>query len=117
MGWEPNEQREWITKFLAPSLKISQLDYLKIIIGDGPRQLLPNFVRTILNTNEAKEAISGIAVHWYHDKDASLNLLDKTQELFPDKFLLYTEASAGFADSKSPLSFFETNINNYNTKP
>ncbi|XP_051159839.1 uncharacterized protein LOC127280694 [Leptopilina boulardi] len=92
MGWEPKDQREWITKFLAPSLKLSQLDYLKIIIGDGSIQLLPNFVRTILSTKEAKETISGIAVHSYKDKNTSLNFLDRTQKLFPDKFLLNTEA-------------------------
>lgn len=94
MGWEADDQREWITRFLAPSLKSSKMDYLKILIGDGSRQLLPNFVRTILNTKEARDVISGIAVHSYFNKNTSLNFLDRIHKLYPDKFLLNTENSA-----------------------
>lgn len=112
MGWEADDQREWITRFLAPSLKSSKMDYLKILIGDGSRQLLPNFVRTILNTKEARDVISGIAVHSYFNKNTSLNFLDRIHKLYPDKFLLNTENSA-ILQGSTLTYYFNSKLLNY----
>lgn len=46
----------------------------------------------MFHKNEANEFISGIGVHWYWDHVAPSVLLDKTHELYPDKFIISTEA-------------------------
>ena len=103
MGWDPVDQRNWIIEFLAPQLKNSHLDYIKILVGDGQRHLLPHWVKKILIDERANKLVSGIAVHWYLDKIISVNRLDKTHKLFPDKFILYTESSSGGLESKCYL--------------
>ena len=47
---------------------------------------------------EAAKYISGIAVHWYYDDMplVSPSLLTETHNLFPDMFLLATEACNGY---------------------
>lgn len=44
---------------------------------------------------EAMGYVDGFAVHWYWDDLAPPSLLDKTHNLFPDKFLLNTESCLG----------------------
>lgn len=44
--------------------------------------------------------VDGIAIHWYLDKITPPSVMAKTHKNFPDKFIISTEASAGF----SPLS-------------
>ena len=99
MGWHVYDQREWLTKFLGPVLKKAGLD-IKIIIGDDMRHLLPHWIKKILMDNEAYKLVSGIGVHWYLDSVVSIKRLDKTHNLFPDKFMLYTESSCGVMQSK-----------------
>lgn len=45
---------------------------------------------------EARQYVSGIAVHWYADKVAPANVLDFTHNYFPDIFVFGTEACNGF---------------------
>ena len=49
----------------------------------------------VLKDKEAAKYISGIAVHWYWDKLFPSAVLNKTHELFPDYFILGTEACTG----------------------
>ena len=44
--------------------------------------------------------VAGIAVHWYMDSVIPPELLDKTHDLFPDKFIFGTEACAGAGPQK-----------------
>lgn len=39
--------------------------------------------------------VDGTAVHWYSDQWVGPEVLDETQGLFPDKWLLHTEACQG----------------------
>ena len=39
--------------------------------------------------------IDGITVHWYDDDKIPPTVLSETHQLFPNKFLLYTEACEG----------------------
>lgn len=110
MGWDAIDQRNWLTEFLAPIMKKADLDYIKIIIGDGQRHLLPDWVNKILKDAKANKLVSGIALHWYLDKLVSINRLDKTHALYPDKFILYTESCSGLMQSKY---FIQYNIYNY----
>lgn len=109
MTWYADDQREWITKFLGPMMKKADLDHIQVIVGDGQRTLLTDYIPKILNNNEAKNLVSGIAAHWYFDWLTPPSALDKTNNLYPDKFIIYTEASEGLVDGKSLFSL-KTNI-------
>lgn len=39
--------------------------------------------------------MDGIALHWYSDDWTGPSVMDETQAMFPDKFLLYTESCDG----------------------
>lgn len=110
MTWYADDQREWLTKFFAPIMKKANFDDIKIIVGDGQRALLTDYIPKILKTNEAKNLVSGIGAHWYFDWLTSPNTLDKTNNLYPDKFIIYTEASEGLVDGKCFLFFVLINI-------
>ena len=44
---------------------------------------------------QAEKYISGIAVHWYEDFVTPPQALSSTHQMFPDKFILATEACTG----------------------
>ncbi|XP_068229944.1 lysosomal acid glucosylceramidase-like [Palaemon carinicauda] len=95
MGWTADTQRDWIAGHLGPTLESNNLGDLKLMIMDDQRYLLPDWAVTVLNDTEAAQYVDGIAVHWYWDDFSSPNLLTRTHELFPDAFLLGTEACVG----------------------
>lgn len=47
----------------------------------------------VLDDPAASKFVSGTAVHWYFDDQYPASRLTKLHDLFPDKFILYTEAS------------------------
>jgi O-glycosyl hydrolase len=49
----------------------------------------------VLGDKKASQYVSGTAVHWYFDDDYPSSRLTEVHDLFPDKFILYTEASFG----------------------
>ena len=50
----------------------------------------------VLGDDRARKYVSGIAIHWYVDTIVSATVLNTTHSLFPDYFLLGTEACEGF---------------------
>lgn len=50
------------------------------------------FSLQVLSDATARKYISGVAVHWYMDFFVPPSVLSQTHELFPDQFLLATEA-------------------------
>ena len=49
----------------------------------------------VLAHPEARKYVAGIAVHWYSDLFTPPNVLSNIHELFPDHFVLATEACEG----------------------
>jgi len=47
----------------------------------------------ILSDPQAATYVSGTAVHWYFDSECPVSRLTELRDLFPNKFILYTEAS------------------------
>ncbi|KAL3094317.1 hypothetical protein niasHS_004073 [Heterodera schachtii] len=78
MSMNSSVQRDWANKILAPLLQQSPIS--KNIFGQW---------------NESKNAIAGLGVHWYSPPEYPYDILSKVHTLFPDKFLLATEACAG----------------------
>ncbi|XP_061163463.1 lysosomal acid glucosylceramidase-like isoform X2 [Saccostrea echinata] len=95
MGWTPEMQRDFIVKDLGPALQQNSLGDVKLMILDDSRLQLPYWAEQVFSSEEARKFVSGIAVHWYQDFVAPTLALSSTHKMFPDKFLLATEACAG----------------------
>lgn len=91
-GWWPESQKDFIKTDLGPELKRSGYGDLKLMILDDQRVFLPEWPKRVLVDAKASQYISGIAVHWYFDWLIGPSVLNYTHNLFPDKFILATEA-------------------------
>ncbi|KAK4317130.1 hypothetical protein Pmani_011764 [Petrolisthes manimaculis] len=94
-SWTPENMRDWLKSHLGPALKEAGLQHLQVLVGDDTRKNIHVFRDIVLGDEEASEYIDGVAVHWYHDfatDDNPPRVLDRMHLLYPDKFILYTEA-------------------------
>jgi len=98
MAWTPEEQRDWIIEYLAPTLERNNFGHIKIFTMDDTRLSLPDWPKTIFQDEKARDIIFGIAIHFYFDTLVSPSVLDEVKQLFPEKSLIYTEASNGVFD-------------------
>ncbi|XP_044265545.1 putative glucosylceramidase 4 [Tribolium madens] len=103
VGWPSWLIGDWILNNLGPTIRGSIYSNLTIMILDDQRVFLPWYVVRALYNNRTRQYIDGIAVHWYLDLYSSPDLLDETQRLFPEKFILGTEASIMPAPYETPV--------------
>ncbi|XP_069650502.1 lysosomal acid glucosylceramidase isoform X2 [Haliaeetus albicilla] len=128
LGFSPEHQRDFIARDLGPTLANSSHRDVRLIILDDQRVMLPYWAQVVLKDPVAASYISGIGIHWYLDFLAPIDLtLSITHHLFPDYFLLSTEASTGsyFWEPRVVLGGWDrgskyshsilTNLNNYVT--
>ncbi|KAK4807563.1 hypothetical protein QYF61_003352 [Mycteria americana] len=128
LGFSPEHQRDFIARDLGPALANSSHHDVRLIILDDQRVMLPYWAQVVLKDPVAASYISGIGIHWYLDFLAPIDLtLSITHHLFPDYFLLSTEASTGsfFWEPRVVLGGWErgskyshsilSNLNNYVT--
>ncbi|KDR16212.1 Glucosylceramidase, partial [Zootermopsis nevadensis] len=104
-GYSPEEQRNFIANNLGPTLQKNNFGNIVIMAGDDQRTFLPESAQVVLDNPAASKFVSGTAVHWYFDDQYPASRLTKLHDLFPDKFILYTEASF-IPDSGSPAVLF-----------
>ncbi|XP_045605281.2 lysosomal acid glucosylceramidase [Procambarus clarkii] len=107
MGWTPLQQRAWVGGNLGPTLDAHGYGALKVMILDDQRYNLPLWAEKVLNDSFATQYVDGIAVHWYGDDYSPAGLLDDTHDLFPDHFILGTEACAGYLKDPVVLGSWE----------
>ena len=55
--------------------------------------LITLFFLQILKNEQAYGYVNGTALHWYFDDDEPASTLTTVHKNFPEKFILYTEAS------------------------
>ncbi|XP_053552504.1 lysosomal acid glucosylceramidase [Bombina bombina] len=97
LGYTPESMRDFIAFDLGPAFSNSSHKQVKIMILDDDRLLLPYWAKVILSDLQAARYIHGIATHWYLDAIAPADVtLGLTHQLYPDYFLLTTEACTGF---------------------
>lgn len=83
------EEKIFIRDYLYPKFLEAGLMNVKIIIWDHNKERLFERARYILADEKAREAISGIAFHWYSgDHFENIGLC---KEMFPDMELIFTE--------------------------
>lgn len=89
-----DEEREFLTKNLGPTLWKNGYKDKQVIIWDHNRDLMYQRATTTLNDPLAMKYANGIGYHWYETWTKSkplFNNLVETQKAFPDKFLIFTE--------------------------
>ncbi|XP_071511394.1 lysosomal acid glucosylceramidase-like [Diadema antillarum] len=94
----PELERDFVKLDLGPTLEAQGLGNITIMMLDDQRFELPDWPVRVLGDKDAAKYIKGIAVHWYWDKQAPPLKLDLTNQLFPDYFILYTEACQGTSE-------------------
>ncbi|XP_075763769.1 lysosomal acid glucosylceramidase isoform X2 [Pelodiscus sinensis] len=96
LGFTAEHQRDFIAQDLGPALANSSHRAVRLIMLDDNRVLLPHWAKVVLSDPNAARYVHGIGLHWYLDFIAPIeSTVGKTHTLFPDYFLLSTEACAG----------------------
>ena len=88
------DERDYIKRYLGPTLNKQGLSDKKLIAWDHNRDLIYQTASTILNDKEAAKYVWGIGYHWYETWTGSAMQFDnvrKVAESFPDKKLMFTE--------------------------
>ncbi|XP_045107178.1 lysosomal acid glucosylceramidase-like [Portunus trituberculatus] len=95
MGWTAEQQRKWVSGNLGPALREGGYGDVVLMIMDDQRINLPSWPQVVLGDPEAAQFVQGIALHWYMDKYFTPEVLTETHDLFPEYFILGTEACEG----------------------
>ncbi|NWI61420.1 GLCM Glucosylceramidase, partial [Calyptomena viridis] len=96
LGFTAEQQRDFIARDLGPALANSSHHHVQLIILDDNRLHLPHWAKVVLEDEEAARYVDGIGIHWYLDFIGPIqDTVLPTHELFPDYFILATEASIG----------------------
>lgn len=88
------EERDFLKKYLGPTLKKAGLGDKKIIVWDHNRDLISQRASTILDDAEANKYVWGIGFHWYENWSGGEQMFEnvgKVHEMYPNKNLLFTE--------------------------
>ncbi|CAG4959370.1 unnamed protein product [Colias eurytheme] len=97
LGWTASELGSWITKYLGPTVRNSTFKDIKILTGDDQRYSVPLYFNVLLaKYPEALEYIDGVGVHYYANAIVPAEILDISIDQYPGKFIMGTEACAGF---------------------
>lgn len=96
LGWTMTKMAQYIINNLGPALENSTFKDVKILVNDDQRVMIPYFFNLmVINHPETLKYIAGVAVHYYTDKFVPAALLSEVTKLYPDKFVLATEACEG----------------------
>ncbi len=91
------EERDFIKKFLGPTLKKAGMADKKLIAWDHNRDLMYQRASTVLDDPEAAKYVWGIGYHWYESWTGGGNIYDNVKrvaETYPGINLIFTEGCA-----------------------
>lgn len=89
-----DEERDFIKKYLGPTLQKSGLGSKKMIAWDHNRDLMFQRASVILNDAEAAKYVWGIGFHWYETWTGGpmqFENLKLVSQAYPNKALIFTE--------------------------
>ena len=92
------EEKDFLKKFLGPTMHKEGLADKKIIMWDHNRDLIYQRAETYFNDPEVSKYAWGMGFHWYEDWSGGEQMfgnLKKVEEAFPNKPLLFTEGCNG----------------------
>jgi len=88
------EERDFIKKYLGPTLQKAGMANRKLIAWDHNRDLMYQRASTVLDDPEAAKYVWGIGFHWYESWTGGGNIYDNVKrvaETYPNKKLIFTE--------------------------
>ncbi len=91
------EERDFIKKYLGPTLHKAGMADKKLIAWDHNRDLIYQRASTVLDDPEAAKYVWGIGFHWYESWTGGGNIYDNVKrvaETYPNKNLIFTEGCA-----------------------
>jgi glucosylceramidase len=94
LGFTDGTERDFVKLNLGPTLAKAGYgpENLKLMIYDDQRPNVFKWAQTILGDEESAKFVSGIAFHWYGNNADNVQQLDLTNEIYPEFFILATEA-------------------------
>ncbi len=96
------EERDFIKKYLGPTLQKAGMANRRLIAWDHNRDLMYQRASTVLDDPEAAKYVWGIGYHWYESWTGGGNIYEnekRVAESYPKKNLIFTE---GCAESFDP---------------
>ena len=117
------EEKDFLKKYLGPTLQREQLGNKKIIVWDHNRDLINQRASEILNDPEAAKYVWGVGYHWYENWRGGEQLYDNVRhvkEAYPNVNLIFTEGclspfkTEGLKDWKMGESYGRSMINDFN---
>ncbi len=97
------EERDFLKKYLGPTLQAEGLGDKKIVVWDHNRDLMNHRANIIFDDPEASQYAWGIGFHWYETWAGGNPMfanLSNIKESFPDKNILFTEGCVEKFDAK-----------------
>ncbi|CAL4066704.1 unnamed protein product [Meganyctiphanes norvegica] len=95
MGWTAKQQQRWVAENLGPTLEEAGYGDIKLMILDDQRFNLPGWAETVMSNPDAAKYVDGIAVHIYTDSWVDAERLTQTNDIFPELFIISSEACEG----------------------
>jgi glucosylceramidase len=106
LGWDPITQGFWIAKYFGPMMNKAFPD-IKLVSTDDQIFTFPIWFNAMYGTiPESKSYIKGHVFHYYANVLLGRKALTETYNLYPDKFIILTEAAHGvfpWEDVKGPV--------------
>jgi glucosylceramidase len=97
-NYTAEEERDFLKKFLGPTMQKEGLNDKKIIVWDHNRDLVYQRASTIFDDPEAAKYAWGLGFHWYEDWSGGSQVYDnikRVAETYPSKNILFTEGCNG----------------------
>ena len=97
------EERDFLKKFLGPTLHKEGLGDKKVIMWDHNRDLIYQRAQTYFSDPEVAKYAWGIGFHWYEDWSGGVPMFEnvrRVHEAFPDMNILFTEGCAESFNAK-----------------
>ncbi|MBI3720858.1 MAG: glycoside hydrolase family 30 protein [Sphingobacteriales bacterium] len=100
--YSAEEERDFLKKYLGPTMKKEGLGDKKIIVWDHNRDLMYQRAQTYFDDPEASKYAWGIGFHWYESWSGGQPMFDnvrRVHETYPTKNILFTEGCNESFDS------------------
>ncbi len=96
-------ERDFLKKYLGPTMQKQGLGGKKIVVWDHNRDLMNNRANVIFDDPEASKYAWGMGFHWYETWSGGEPMFEnvkKVHEAYPSKNLLFTEGCVERFDAK-----------------
>ena len=91
-GFDGEQERDFLRDFLGPRLRTDH-PLLQIYIHDDQKDIMVDYVTTILSDTKAAAFVDGAAFHWYGANLKNYQYLQQVHSAFPQLPLLATESA------------------------